>query len=137
VFVFVRRDGHVPPLQPLYDGLYTVICGSLLYFLLRIGDKVDKVSTLWLKPCTDPTAPLALPRVQGHPPAAVCFRDFPLPGAVATCQVHFAPEQVAELRWEPFSPGTPPGVFAHPAAVLDTAAAQPAPNRKAPSRLEL
>jgi hypothetical protein len=23
--VFVRRDGHVPPLQPLYDGPYTFI----------------------------------------------------------------------------------------------------------------
>jgi hypothetical protein len=34
----------------------------------RIGDKEDKVSTLRLKPCTDPTAPPALPRVRGRPP---------------------------------------------------------------------
>ncbi len=27
--IFVRRDGHVPPLQPLYDGPYTVIRRSL------------------------------------------------------------------------------------------------------------
>ena len=69
--VFVRRDGHVPPLQPLYDGPYAVIRRSLHHFTLRIGDKVDKVSTLRLKPCTDPAAPPALPRVRGRPPAAV------------------------------------------------------------------
>ena len=34
--VFVRRDGHVPPLQPLYDGPYTVIRRSLHHFTLRI-----------------------------------------------------------------------------------------------------
>jgi hypothetical protein len=68
--VFVRRDGHVPPLQPLYDGPYAVIRRSLHHFTLRIGDKVDKVSTLRLKPCTDPTALPALPRVRGRPPAA-------------------------------------------------------------------
>jgi len=71
--VFVRRDGHVPPLQPLYDGPYTVICRSLHHFTLCIGDKVDKVSTLRLKPCMDPTAPPALPRVRGRPPAAIRF----------------------------------------------------------------
>jgi hypothetical protein len=60
--VFVRRDGHVPPLQPLYDGPYTVIRRSLHHFTLRIGDKVDKVSTLRFKPCTDHTAPPALPK---------------------------------------------------------------------------
>ncbi len=91
--VFVRRDGHVPPLQPLYDGPYAVVRRSLHYFTLRIGDKVDKVdkvSTLRLKPCTDPAAPPALPRARGRPPAAVRFRDFPPPGAVAARRVHFA-----------------------------------------------
>ncbi len=44
--VFVRRDGHVPSLQPLYDGPYTVIRCSLHYLTLRIRDKEDKVSTL-------------------------------------------------------------------------------------------
>ncbi len=55
--VFMRRDGHVPPLQPLYDGPYAIIRHSLHHFTLCIGDKEDKVSTLCLKPCTDPTAP--------------------------------------------------------------------------------
>ena len=68
--VFVRYVA-VPPLQPLYDGPYAVIRQSLHHFTLRIGDKVDKVLTLRLKPCTDPAAPPALPRVRGRPPAAV------------------------------------------------------------------
>jgi hypothetical protein len=85
----MRRDGHVPPLQPLYDGPYTVIRRSLHHFTLRIGNKVDKVSTLRLKPCTDPTAPPALPRVRGRPPAAaVRFRDFPPLGTAAARRVH-------------------------------------------------
>jgi hypothetical protein len=36
--VFVRWGGHVPPLQPLYDGPYAVIRRSLHHFTLRIGD---------------------------------------------------------------------------------------------------
>ncbi len=128
--VFVRWDGHVPPLQPLYDGPYAVIRRSLHHFTLRIGDKVDKVdkvSTLRLKPCTDPAAQPALPRVRGRPPAAVCFRDFPPPGAAVARRVPFAPELPAEPRQEPFSPGTPPGVFACPAAILDHTATRPGP----------
>jgi hypothetical protein len=132
--VFVRRDGHVPPLQPLYDGPYTVIRRSLHYFTLPIGDKEDKVSTLQLKPCTGPSAPPALPRVRGRLPAAVRFRDFLPPGAAAARRVQFTPQQPAELCRESFSPGMPPGVFARPAAVLDTAAARPTCNRRAPSR---
>jgi hypothetical protein len=31
--------GHVPPLQPLYNGPYIVPCRSLHHFTLRIGDK--------------------------------------------------------------------------------------------------
>jgi hypothetical protein len=107
--VFVRRDGHVPPLQPLYDGPYTVICRSLHHFTLSIGDKEDKVSTLQLKPCTNPTAPPAPPRVRGRPLAAVRFRDFPPPGAVVTRRVRFAPQHPAEPRLEPFSTLPPLG----------------------------
>jgi hypothetical protein len=132
-----RTDGHVPPLQPLYEGPYTVICRSLHHFTLRIGDKEDKVSTLRLKPCTDPTALPALPRVRGRPPAAVRFLDFPPPGAVGARRVRFAPQRPAEPSREPFFPGTPPGVFARTAAVLYTAAARPAHNRRALSRLDL
>ncbi len=95
------------------------------------------MSTLRLKPCTDPTALLALPRVRGCPLAAVRFRDFPPPWAVAARRVRFAPQHPAEPRLESFSPGTPSGVFACPAAILDTAAARPVRNRRAPFRLNL
>ena len=79
--MFVRRDDHVPPLQPLYDVPYTVIRLSLHHFTLRISDKEDKVSTLRLKLCTDPTVPSVLPRVRGRPPAAA--------RAAAAHRVHF------------------------------------------------
>jgi hypothetical protein len=61
--VFVRREGHVLLLQPLYDDPCTV----LHHFTLQIGDKTVKVSTLQLKACSDPTAPPALPRHRGCP----------------------------------------------------------------------
>ncbi len=132
-----QRCSYVLPLQRLYDGPYAVVRRSLQHFTLRIGDKEDKVSTLRLKPCTDPAALPALPRVWGRPPATVRFRDFPPPGTAAARRVHFAPELPAEPRREPFSPGMPPGVFARPAVVLDHIAARPARRRRAPSRLDL
>jgi hypothetical protein len=78
--VFMRRDGHVPPLQPLYDGPYGVLRRSLHHFTLRIGNKEDKVSTLWLKPCTDPTAPPAQPRVKTARPLTSASGIFSLQG---------------------------------------------------------
>ncbi len=110
----MRRDGHVLPLQPLYDGSYTVLRRSLHHFTLRIGYKEDKVSTLRLKPCTDPTAPPAQPRVGGRLPGAVHLWDIPLPGAPAARRVHFTPQQPAEPSRDPFSPGQPPVVYTHP-----------------------
>ncbi len=135
--VFVRRDGHVLLLQPLYNGPYAVIRRSLHHFTLRISDKKDKVSILCLKPCTDPTAPPAQPRVRGRPPAAVRFQDFPPPGTAAPRRLHFAPQQPTEPLRESFSPGQPPGFFARHTAVPDNDAAWPALNRQAPSRLDL
>jgi hypothetical protein len=37
--VFMRQYHHVPPLQPLYDGPYAVLCLSLHHLTLRIGNK--------------------------------------------------------------------------------------------------
>jgi hypothetical protein len=48
-FVLVRRDGAQPPLSPVYDGPYRVVERSTRFFLLQIGDRTDKVSTLRLK----------------------------------------------------------------------------------------
>jgi hypothetical protein len=73
----------------------------------------------------------------GPPPCHRPLPGFPLPGAAAARRVHFAPQQPAELPGKPFSPGPPPGVFARPADVLDHAAARPARNCRAPTRLDL
>ncbi len=132
--VFIRRDGHMPPLQPLYDGPYTVLRRSLHYFTLQIGDKTDKVFTLRLKPCNDHTAAPAQPRPRGRPPT-VRFRDHLPPGVTAPRRVQFAAPGPAEPRRETFPPGQPPGGFACPAAV--PTAVWPACNRRAPHKLDL
>ena len=48
-FILVRRDGAQPPLSPIYDGPYRVLERSTHFFLLEMGDRTDKVSTLRLK----------------------------------------------------------------------------------------
>jgi hypothetical protein len=52
--VLVCRDSHVPPLAAAYDGPFLVLERSLRFFKLQIGDRIDTVSTLRLKPCTSP-----------------------------------------------------------------------------------
>ena len=59
--MFVRRDGHVPPLAPLYDGHYAVLDRTPQYFTIQMGDRREVVSTGRLKPCQTPHALLALP----------------------------------------------------------------------------
>lgn len=68
-YVLVRRDGHVPPLAPLYDGPYLVLQRSLRSFRLQMGSKQDVVSTHRLKavPEAADTQP-AIPRRRGRPP---------------------------------------------------------------------
>jgi hypothetical protein len=69
-FVLVRRDGAQPPLSPIYDGPYRVLERSTHFFLLEIGDRTDKLSTLRLKAARTPadTEPAKLPR-RGRPVA--------------------------------------------------------------------
>ncbi len=68
--VLVRRDGAQPPLSPIYDGPYTVLERSTHFFLLEMGDRTDKVSTLRLKAARTPpdTEPAKPPR-RGRPVA--------------------------------------------------------------------
>jgi hypothetical protein len=94
--VFVQGDGHVLALQPLYNDPYTILQHSLHHVTLQIGDKTDKVSTVRLKPCSDPTVPPAQPRARGRPPV-VRFRDFPLSGVTAAHRVHFGLPCAEEL----------------------------------------
>jgi hypothetical protein len=69
-FILVRRDGAQPPLSPIYDGPYRVLEWSTHFFLLEIGERTDKVSTLRLKAARTPadTEPAKPPR-RGPPVA--------------------------------------------------------------------
>jgi len=69
-FVLVRRDGAQPPLSPIYDGPYRVLERSTHFFLLKMGDRTDKVSMLCLKAARTPadTEP-AKPPCRGRPVA--------------------------------------------------------------------
>ncbi len=69
-FVLVRRDGAQPPLLPIYDGPYRVLERSTHFFLLEMGDRTDKVSTLRLKAARTPADPEpAKPPHRGRPVA--------------------------------------------------------------------
>ncbi len=52
--VLVRWDGAQPPLSPIYDCPYRVLERSTHFFLLEMGDRTDKVSTLRLKGAQTP-----------------------------------------------------------------------------------
>jgi hypothetical protein len=69
-FVLVRQDRAQPPLSPAYDVPYRVLEMSTHFFLLKIGDRTDKVSTLRLKAARTPadTEPAKPPR-RGRPVA--------------------------------------------------------------------
>ena len=67
-FVFIRRDGHIPPLSPLYDGPYKVVERLEKSFRLQIGSTTDLVSIDRLKPYRTllPVTP-AQPAKRGRP----------------------------------------------------------------------
>ena len=68
-YVLVRHDGVQPPLSAVYDGPYLVLERSLHVFKIRIGDRVDTVSTHRLKACHAPQGmEAALPPRRGRPP---------------------------------------------------------------------
>ena len=68
-YVLVRRDGHIPPLTPLYDGPYLVLQRSLRTFRIQVGRRQETVSTQRLKAVADdPGTEPAQPRQRGRPP---------------------------------------------------------------------
>ena len=69
-FVLVRRDGAQPPLSPIYDGPYRVLERSTHFFLLEMGDRTDKVSTLRLKAARTPADKACKATAQGSPRCA-------------------------------------------------------------------
>jgi hypothetical protein len=134
--VFIRRDRHDPPLQLLYDSPYAILRRSLHHFTLQIDDKEDKLSTLRLKHCSNPTALPAQPRARVRPPA-VSFQDFSPPGTAGARKVHFALSQAQEPRREPLPLVQPAGGFARPAAIPQPATARLTCDPRAPDKLDL
>ena len=78
--VFIRKDGHVAPLAPLYEGPYKALSCSLKTFQLQVGKRVEVVSVQRLKPAfmandeapveppgQPPPVPLEPPRRRGQP----------------------------------------------------------------------
>ena len=49
IYVFIRQDGHVPPLSPLYRGSFKVLEKKSKYFKIKIGNREDNVSIDRLK----------------------------------------------------------------------------------------
>jgi hypothetical protein len=68
-FVLVRKDGHKPPLAPVYEGPYRVLARSVRVFKLQIGTREETVSTLRLKAAFMPANAIpAVPPRRGRPP---------------------------------------------------------------------
>ena len=58
-FVFIRRDGHRPPLQPPYEGPFHLLRAGPKYCLVDLGNRHDSVSVDRLKPAhADPDVPV-------------------------------------------------------------------------------
>jgi hypothetical protein len=95
--VFMRQDGHVPLLQPLYNGPYTFLRNSLNHFTLRISDKEDKVSNLRLNPELTLPCRLHSPGSEAaRPPPYTSGISPPPSGAAAECMVYFTPRLSAQ-----------------------------------------
>jgi hypothetical protein len=50
--IWVRRGGFIPPLQPLYDGPYAVLCHGPRSFTIRAWSWDEVIAVSRLKACT-------------------------------------------------------------------------------------
>ena len=67
--VYVRRDGHVPPLSALYEGPFLVLSKRDKTFVLKKGQMAEAVSIDRLKPHLGSSAPdVQVPARRGRPP---------------------------------------------------------------------
>jgi hypothetical protein len=125
--VWVRRGSLIPPLQPLYDGPYTVLPCGPPSFAIRVGSQDKVVSISRCKACTAADTTPASPHCHGRLPG-------PCPGGL----VSFSDPLVSlpSSSWVPprdgprtvFLPGKE--VFAHPGP----AAPSKPPQKRYPSR---
>ena len=73
-YVFVRRDGHRPPLTPPYDGPYRVLSRGEKDFVIDYGGRQKSISIDRLKlahTSSDATVVVARPPRRGRPPATM------------------------------------------------------------------
>jgi hypothetical protein len=68
--VWVRQGSLVPPLQPLYDGPYTVLRRSPRSFTIRVGSRDEVVTVSRLKACTAADTTPGSPRCRCRPPGS-------------------------------------------------------------------
>jgi hypothetical protein len=121
-FMLVRRDGAQPLLSPVYDGPYRVLERSTHFFLLEMGERIDKVPTLRLKAARTPadTEPAKPPR-RGHPVAQA-------PHAHALPPTHQGRQRLVTFNLPPTAP---------PTTSSTSASGRPLRNAQPPNRLNL
>ena len=69
--VYVRRDGHVPSLEPLYNGPFLVLERKEKIFILEIGQRRCPINVARLKPVHSPgEISVQQPPRRGRPPRA-------------------------------------------------------------------
>jgi hypothetical protein len=138
--IWVRRGGVVPPLQPLYDGPFTVLRRGLRSFTIPspVGSRDEVIAVSHLKACTATDATPGSPRRRGRPPGSH------LGGPAATKRVLFSDSLVSTPSFPPRDgPGTVflPGeeVFARPGPAAPSQVPQtryPSRQRAPPKRLD-
>ncbi len=96
--MYVRRGGTTPPLTPPYAGPYEVLEPGEKTFLIRIGNREDRVSVDRLKPHLgkEPVQPAA-PRRHGQPKNVQEAAGVALPSTYAEVAVGGGPS-VAVLQ---------------------------------------
>jgi len=103
-FVYVRRGGTIPPLEPLYLGPYQVLDNGPKVFRIAVGGKTEVVSVDRLKPHLGASAVTpSRPAARGRPPSNFQHR----PGRSTLAGGHVAGGKSTTER-----AGNPPGVTA-------------------------
>ena len=74
-FVFVRKDGHVPPLDQRYAGPYRVKERKDATFIIEIADRVEEISIERLKPVFGEDLVPAIPPKRGRPKKGTVLRQ--------------------------------------------------------------
>jgi hypothetical protein len=101
----VCRGGVIPPLQPLYDGPYTVLRRGLRSFTIRVGSRDEVIAVSRLKACTAADATPGSPRLRSRPP------DSHPGGPAATKRVSFSDPMVSTPSFPAPSRDGPGPVF--------------------------